>query len=83
MSSIDVRYDDDPATTFTEPWPGDEVVVLRHRGPGDTSGSFGFSEAVLNFATESSSGWADNLRVFERRGGHGALPVLRGITSHL
>ena len=32
MSSIDVRYDDDPATTFTEPWPGDEVVVLPDDG---------------------------------------------------
>ena len=31
-SSIDVRYDDDPATTFTEPWPGDEVVVLPDDG---------------------------------------------------
>jgi hypothetical protein len=31
VSSIDVRYDDDPATTFTEPWPGEEVVVLRHK----------------------------------------------------
>ena len=32
MSSIDVRYDDDPATTFTEPWPGDKVVVLPDDG---------------------------------------------------
>jgi len=53
VSSIDVRYDDDPATTLTEPWPGrgDEVVVLHKVSFGHSEGFRGQLEFL---ATESS-----------------------------